>query len=123
MNPAADILIWVLLFAGVGFAALGFTALLIFPDIRSRMYTAVRATIISAGASALAVIIFGLNALLGGGGYQYLTLILHTLLLFCIIVTASLVISGIILEKTRSPEFCTASPETAPAETDEVDRS
>ncbi len=123
MNPAADILIWVLLVTGVGFAVLGFTGLLIFPDIRSRMYTAVRATIISAGASALAVIVFGLNALLAGSGDQYGTLVLHTIFLFCVIATASLVISGIILEKTRSTEFCTAAARTAPAETDEKDTS
>ena len=87
------------------------------------MYTAVRATIISAGASATAVIVFGLNALLGGGGYQYLTLILHTLVLFCVIVTASLVISGIILEKTRSPEILYGIRPHSPAETDEKDTS
>ncbi len=111
MNPAADIIIWILLFAGTGFSALGFIALLIFPDIRSRMYTAVRATLISAAAFSSAVIIFGLNALLEGSGYQYLTLILHTLFLFCVIVAASLVISGIILEKTRSPGILQNSPD------------
>ena len=123
MNPAADILIWLLLVAGVGFAVLGFAALLIFPDICSRMYTAVRATIISAGASAVAVIVFGLNALFEGGGGQYGTLILHTIFLFCVIVTASLVISGIILEKNRFPESCTETPGTTPADTDENDKS
>jgi len=113
MSPGADILIWVLLVACVGFAALGFVGLLIFPDIRSRMYTAVRATLISAGAGSLAVIVFGINALIAGSGSQYLTLALHTLVLFCVIATASLVTSTVILGRTRSPDPCQPSPPAA----------
>ena len=52
----ADIIIWALLVVGTVFAGIGLMGLLIFPDTRSRMFTAFRATAIGLGAVALAVI-------------------------------------------------------------------
>jgi multisubunit Na+/H+ antiporter MnhG subunit len=96
-----DISIWILLIAGAGFGLIGLIGLLIFPDTRCRMYTAVRACIISISATGLAVIIYGLNALQTSGGNQYFTLLLHTLFLLIIAVIGNYVVSGTILENTR----------------------
>jgi multisubunit Na+/H+ antiporter MnhG subunit len=108
-----DILIWVFLAIGVGFGVLGFFGLLIFPDIRSRMFTAIRAILISVSAIAVAVIIFGINGFLVTGGSQYATLIIHTLFFYGVVVVANISIARIILDRTRPESFCQANPETS----------
>jgi multisubunit Na+/H+ antiporter MnhG subunit len=102
-SPVADILIWVLLAAGVGFGILGFVGLLIFPEIRSRMFTASRATLISISLVSLAVIVFGINGFLGGGGDQYAALVIHTIFLLGVCTISNVFISRIILEKAPDP--------------------
>jgi multicomponent Na+:H+ antiporter subunit G len=87
---------------GVGFGFISLVGLLLFPDTRSRMYTALRACQISIGATGLAVIIYGLNALQTAGGNQYLTLLLHTLFLVVIVAIGNYVVSLTILQKTKS---------------------
>lgn len=67
----ADSVIYALLVIGVVFAGLGLMGLLIFPDIRSRMFTASRATLISCGAIVCAGIIYGLFHFFTGDGDQY----------------------------------------------------
>ena len=96
-----DILIWISLAVGVGFGALGFFGLLIFPDIRSRMFTAIRAILISVSAIAIAVILFGINGFLKTGGNQYETLIIHTLFFYGVVIVANVSIARIILDRTR----------------------
>ena len=97
-----DLIIWILLTMGVGFGIISLVGLLLFPDTRSRMYTASRACQISMGATGLAVIIYGLNALQTAGGNQYLTLLLHTLLLVVIVAVGNYVVALSILQKTTS---------------------
>jgi multisubunit Na+/H+ antiporter MnhG subunit len=97
-----DLIIWILLFAGVGFGLISLIGLLLFPDTRSRMYTSVRACLISICVTGLAVIIYGFNALQTTGGNQYLTLILHTLILIVIVAIGNYIISGKIHAKTRT---------------------
>jgi multicomponent Na+:H+ antiporter subunit G len=107
-----DILIWIFLAAGVGFGALGFFGLLIFPDIRSRMFTAIRAILISATATAVAVILFGINGFLVSGESQYVTLIIHTLFFYGVVVVANVSTARIILDRTRSESYCRPDPAT-----------
>jgi multisubunit Na+/H+ antiporter MnhG subunit len=97
-----DILIWILLFTGAGFGFIGLIGLFLFPDTRSRMYTAVRATIIGICSAGLAVIVFGLNAMQTSGGDLYLTLVMHTLILVAGVAAGTLIVSRIILEKTHT---------------------
>ncbi|MGA2122184.1 MAG: monovalent cation/H(+) antiporter subunit G [Methanoregula sp.] len=103
---AADILIWILLAGGVGFGVLGYVGLLIFPDVKSRMFTASRATLISVSLVTLAVIIFGINGFLGSGGDLYTALVIHTLFLFGVLAIANVFIYRIILEQIPLPNFC-----------------
>ena len=98
---AIDLIIWVLLFVGVGFGLISLIGLLLFPDTRSRMYTAIRAGQISIGATGLAVLIYGINALQTYGENPYLTLLLHTLLLVAVVAVGNNVVSSILLKKTR----------------------
>ena len=97
----ADIIIWALLFAGTMFAGLGLMGLLIFPDTRSRMFTAFRATAIGLGAVALAVITYGFTLLTTTGSDQYTALILHMLLLMFVLAAGTWMMYGIIRERTN----------------------
>ncbi|PKL70822.1 MAG: hypothetical protein CVV30_05625 [Methanomicrobiales archaeon HGW-Methanomicrobiales-1] len=103
-----DLIIWALLFAGVGFGLIGLIGLLLFPDTRSRMYTAVRSCLISIGATGLAVIVYGLNALQTSGGNQYATLVVHALVLVLVVAAGNYLVSRSILEKIR---LYTGNPE------------
>ncbi|MDP3396301.1 MAG: monovalent cation/H(+) antiporter subunit G [Methanoregula sp.] len=111
-----DLIIWILLIAGAGFGLISLIGLLLFPDIRSRMYTAIRASLIGIGATGTAVFIYGLNALQTTGGNQYFTLLLHTVLLVVIVAIANYIVSSTILKKAQ-PINCNPVPEKNPLKT------
>ena len=96
-----DLFIWLFLIIGVGFGLISLVGLMLFPDTRSRMYTAERASLISIGATGLAVILYGLNALQTSGNNQYLSLVLHTIFLVLVVAIGNYGVSGTILEKIR----------------------
>ena len=110
-----DLIIWILLFVGVGFGLISLIGLLLFPDTRSRMYTAIRASLIAIGATGIAVFIYGLNALQTSGGNQYFTLLLRTVLMVVVVAMGTYVITRTILEKTQ-PIICNPAPEEKPQE-------
>ena len=104
--PAVDAAIFILLVTSIGFGGIGVIGLLLFPDIRSRMYTAFRATVISISAIILSVIIYALSAFNSNGGDQYITLILHSLVLLFIVAVANGVIYRMILDRTKPVTKC-----------------
>ncbi|MCX6688188.1 MAG: hypothetical protein NTZ39_00590 [Methanoregula sp.] len=106
-----DVILYVLLFIGVGFGVIGIIGLLIFPDIRSRQFTGVRATLISCGVITLAGIIYALFAYSTRGGAQYITFILHACLFLVIIVILNHVAAQSILRKTPKMNLV-SHPET-----------
>ena len=108
-----DLIIWILLIFGVGFGLISLIGLLLFPDTRSRMYTGIRASLISIGATGIAVFIYGLNALQTSGGNPYFTLLLHTIFIVLVVSMGNYIISRTILEKTQ-PIICNPAPEEKP---------
>jgi multisubunit Na+/H+ antiporter MnhG subunit len=94
VNLAADILIWLLLAVGIGFCALGLFGLFIFPDIRSRMYTAVRATLIGVTALTASALIYAVSLFIGTKENQYFTLALEILFLYAVLIIATVLLSG-----------------------------
>jgi multisubunit Na+/H+ antiporter MnhG subunit len=96
----ADLGIWALLFTGIVFCAIGMMGLFIFPDTKSRMFTAFRATAIGLGAVLLAVMTYGYTLFLTAGGDQYQALILHTFFLVFVLAAGTWVIHGILRERT-----------------------
>jgi multicomponent Na+:H+ antiporter subunit G len=110
-DPAIDAAIFILLVISVGFGGIGVIGLLLFPDIRSRMYTAFRATVISISAIILSVVIYGLSAFNSSGGDQYITLILHSLVLLFIVAVANGVVYKTILDRTKPVTSCRVPPE------------
>jgi len=105
-DPSIDAVIFILLVISVGFGGIGVIGLLLFPDIRSRMYTAFRATVISISAIILSVIIYALYTVISSGGDQYITLILHSLVLLCIVAVANGVVYKTILDRTKPVSTC-----------------
>jgi multisubunit Na+/H+ antiporter MnhG subunit len=81
-----DALLWVLLAAGAAFAGIGVIGLLLFPDIRSRMFTSIRATLISCGAIFLAGIIYSLFSVFTQSGTQYTTFTVYAVLFLLLII-------------------------------------
>jgi multisubunit Na+/H+ antiporter MnhG subunit len=102
MTFLADVLIWLLLAGGVCFSALGLFGLVIFPDIRSRMYTAVRATLIGVTAITAAALVYAVSRFLETNGGQYVTLALETAFLCAIIVIAVILLSREIERQVKS---------------------
>lgn len=98
----ADIVIWALLFIGTVFCGFGLMGLLIFPDTRSRMFTAFRATGIGLGAVVLAVTIYGYTLFTITGSNQYPALILRTLFLVFVLTAGTWMMYGIIRERTKT---------------------
>lgn len=97
----ADLEIWALLFIGTVFCGFGLMGLLIFPDTKSRMFTAFRATALGLAAVVLAVISYGYYLLMTIGGDQYRVLILHTLFLALVLAAGMWVMYGIIRERLQ----------------------
>ena len=105
-----DAAMFVLLALSVGFAGIGVIGLLVFPEIRSRMYTATRAPVISIIAMTGAVIVYALSMILSGGGDPFPALILHVLVLLCIVIAANVLLYRIIQERIKRTSFCRVSP-------------
>jgi len=118
-SVVADIAIWLLLFAGVGFAGIGLIGLLLFPDIRSRRYTAVRATLIGLSATVLAVILYGVYELQASGGGQYTVLLALAILLAATVFAGNMAVSKEILARAVRTDYC--GPATPPAERERPD--
>jgi len=107
----SDILIYLLLFAGVGFGGIALMGLLIFPDIRSRMYTALRASLICMGVILGAAVVYAVTAIAANGGAQYFTFLIHVLFLGGITAVAVMIINQQVLEKTKSQVYCGNPPQ------------
>jgi multisubunit Na+/H+ antiporter MnhG subunit len=106
-----DAVMFTLLVLSVGFAGIGVIGLLVFPDIRSRMYTATRAPVISICAMIVAVTVYALSMILSGGGDLYLALFMHVLVLLCIVVAANMLMYRIIRGRTKTMSACEVSSE------------
>ena len=118
---AADLIIWALLFIGTVFCGFGLMGLLIFPDTKSRMFTAFRATAIGLGAVVLAAITYAYFRFMTGGGDQYLALILRTLFLVFVMAAGTKVMYGIIRERKLKEKPGSAGRLPADSEPDTKD--
>jgi len=105
-DPFIDAVIYILFIASVGFSGIGVIGLLLFPDIRSRLYTAVRATLIGTGAMVISVIFYAFFVSLSGGGDLYTSLVIHTLVLMGIVIGANLVLYRLLRKRATFPDTC-----------------
>jgi len=87
MDLLMDILLTILLLAAIGFGGISLMGLLIFPDIRSRSFTGLRAGILSIALVTAAAICYGLVvSWVITGGMQYLVFVLISVIAFGIVV-------------------------------------
>lgn len=107
----ADILIYLLILAGVGFGGISLMGLLIFPDIHSRMYTALRASLICGGAIIGAAVVYAITLLSGNGGELYFTFLFHVIFLAAMIAVSIMIINRQVLDKTRALAYCGTEPD------------
>jgi multisubunit Na+/H+ antiporter MnhG subunit len=110
-SPLIDSIIFLLLVISVGFGGISVIGLLLFPDIRSRMYTATRASLISVSAITVSVILYALFNLISGGGSQFNTLVLHTLVLIIVVAVANAMLYRMISERVKTQNTCRGQPE------------
>jgi multisubunit Na+/H+ antiporter MnhG subunit len=109
--PFIDAAIFILLIIGIGFAGIGVIGLLLFPDIRSRMYTAFRATMISISAIILSVIIYALFTFSSSGGDQYIALIVHSMVFLFIVALGNVVVYMTIFNRIKPVTSCQTIPD------------
>jgi len=109
-SPFLDSIIFLLLIVSVGFGGISVIGLLLFPDIRSRMYTATRASLISIGAISLSVIMYALFKINSGDGPQYTTSILHTLVLIIVVAGANAMVYKMISDHIKTQTACQMQP-------------
>ena len=102
MELLMDILRTLLLIAAVGFGAISVIGLLIFPDIRSRSFTGLRAGILSLAFVAAAAVSYGLYTWVVTGELQYL--------LFTFIAITALVLV-FVLNRKADRTFCQTVPQ------------
>ena len=105
-NPLIDAVIFILIGLSVGFAIIGMIGLFLFPDIRSRMHTAFRATLISLGCLWTSVTVFALFIVLSRVGDQYIIFVLHSVVLLIIVIVANAVLYKLFRERTKTTSVC-----------------
>lgn len=76
----SEILILICIIIGLVFNALGVIGLIRFPDVYTRLHATTKSTTFGTIFLCLGVIIYGIATLLGTGDFQYLMLILHTII-------------------------------------------
>jgi multicomponent Na+:H+ antiporter subunit G len=91
-----DVLITILLIVAVGFGAIAVIGLLLFPDIRSRSFTGLRAGILSTALVAVAGICYGIFAWLTMGGIQYLEYTLGAVLILVLVIVLNRVATDVL---------------------------
>ncbi len=101
----ADILIYLLLVAGVGFGGIALMGLLIFPDLHSRLFTALRASMICGGSVLGAAIVYGIFRFVNSGGDPYAQFVLHAIVLAMIIAIGITVTGRLVRDKTKALVF------------------
>jgi len=95
-----DAFIFILLVLSIGFCGISVIGLLLFPDIRSRSHTAMRAGMIGCGAMAAAGILYSLFLFFTRGGSQYLFLCALIDVIVLVIILGNIGIGRIILHRT-----------------------
>ncbi len=88
-----------------------------FPDIRTRMYTATRAPVIGVGSMMLAGMLYAITTFFSGGGDGYFILFCDALVLLGIVIAANTMTYRLILTRLKTVQSCEVFPK--PADTEE----
>ncbi len=91
-----DVLLYILLLAALGFGAISVVGLLLFPDIRSRSFTGLRAGILAITLVSAAGVCYGIYAWLTVGGMQYLEFAFAAILLLVLVVVLNRIATDVV---------------------------
>jgi hypothetical protein len=83
---AVDMLLYIFLLAAIGFGGISVIGLLLFPDIRSRTFTGLRAGILAMTLVTASAICYGLFVSTMEGGSQYMVLVLAAAIMLVLVV-------------------------------------
>jgi multicomponent Na+:H+ antiporter subunit G len=97
---ALDALLYILLLAAIGFGAISVIGLLLFPDIRSRAFTGLRAGILATALVTAAGICYGIFAWITTDGIQYLMYVLAAILMLVLLVFLNRIATDVVCRKT-----------------------
>ena len=98
-----DIILYVVLFAAIGFGIISVMGLVVFPDPKSRAFTGLRAGVLAMALASLAGICYGLFSWYSFGGDQYLLFILASAIMLALVV---------FLDRITAKSICrTAAPQ------------
>ena len=101
-----DLGIAILLLFSAGFAGIGLIGQLLFPDTRSRMFTAVRATMISLGAMIVAVLAYASYEFQSTGVNYYQDHEVLALLILVVVAGGNWMVYRMIRERTSRESYC-----------------
>jgi multicomponent Na+:H+ antiporter subunit G len=91
-----DVIITLLLVAAAGFGAIAVIGLLLFPDIRSRSFTGLRAGILATALVTAAGICYGIFEWFMQGGMQYLVYALSAVLILVLVIVLNRIATGVL---------------------------
>ncbi|MGB8219073.1 MAG: hypothetical protein WCE46_01675 [Methanoregula sp.] len=97
---AVDVLLYILLLAAIGFGWISVIGLLLFPDIRSRAFTGLRAGILAMTLVTSSAICYSIFTWTRDGGMQYLMLVLAAALMLVMVVALNRIAADAICRKT-----------------------
>jgi len=103
-----DALLYILLLAAIGFGGISVVGLLLFPDIRSRAFTGLRAGILATALVTAAGVCYGFFAYMTVGGVQYLLFALAAILMLALLVILNRVATGVVC-RTAVPILSSAA--------------
>ena len=81
-----DLVLYIVLFAAIGFGVISVMGLVVFPDPKSRAFTGLRAGVLAMALAGLAGICYGLFSWYSAGGDQYLLFTLASAILLALVV-------------------------------------
>jgi len=91
-----DVTLTLLLVVAAGFGAISVIGLLLFPDIRSRSFTGLRAGILALTLVTIASVCYGLFKWSDTGGLQYLLYILGALVMLALVIVLNRIATGVV---------------------------
>jgi len=104
-----DVIITLLLVAAAGFGAIAVIGLLLFPDIRSRSFTGLRAGILATALVTIAGICYGIFEWFSSGyqQFQYLEYAMSAVLILILVIVLNRIATGVLCHSSvpaRPPE-------------------
>ncbi|MGA2105024.1 MAG: hypothetical protein ABSG06_06490 [Methanoregula sp.] len=105
-----DVILYLLLLAALGFGAISVIGLLLFPDIRSRSFTGLRAGILAITLVTVAGMSYGIYEWITSGSIQYLLYAIGSIMMLILVLVLNRIATDIVC-RSSVPVFVPSSDE------------